>query len=122
MGVEEDLDEDAEAAVLEMEEDNGHVSPAPLEERRRLRVRGRARGSIRKKQQKTGDKDEVEAPRQTVTRDRFRSFPARQNSGRSQSAPARSNSRPPPGSRSRVVTARTQARTQETVTTEAAVT
>ena len=70
--VEEDLEEDAEAAVLEMEEDNGHVTPAPLEERRRLRVRGRARGSIRRKQQKAGDKDEVEAPRQTVTRDRFR--------------------------------------------------
>ena len=72
--VEEDLDDDAEAAVLEMEEDNGHVTPAPLEERRRLRVRGRARGSIRRKQEKTGGKEEAEAPRQTVTRDRFRQF------------------------------------------------
>jgi len=95
---------EVESAVLEMEEDNGKVTPVPTTrsrgrgDRRRVRVnvRGRGRG-----QQRTNG-DNQEAPRQSVpSRDRFRSFPARQSSGRSNLV---NND---PRTRSRIVTPRT---------------
>ena len=95
---------EVESAVLEMEEDNGKVTVAPSTrsrgrgDRRRVRVNVRGRG--RGQQRTSGDKQE--APRQsTPSRDRFRSFPARQNSGRSNLV---NND---PRTRSRIVTPRT---------------
>merc|ERR1719232_537970 len=95
---------EVESAVLEMEEDNGKVTVAPSTrsrgrgDRRRVRVNVRGRG--RGQQRTSGDKQE--APRQsTPSRDRFRSFPARQNSGRSN--PVNND----PRTRSRIVTPRT---------------
>merc|ERR1712227_401064 len=95
---------EVEFAVLEMEEDNGKVTVAPSTrsrgrgDRRRVRVNVRGRG--RGQQRTSGDKEE--APRQsTPSRDRFRSFPARQNSGRSNLV---NND---PRTRSRIVTPRT---------------
>ena len=118
--VEEKLPEEAEAAVLEMEEDNRRVTPAPAPrgrtrgDRRRVRVNIRGRGQQRVQANKE-DRDEVEAPRQTVSRDRFRSFPARQSSGRKiESRPA--------GTRSRIVTPRTPVKAVELETEAAPVT
>ena len=81
--VEEDLSEDAEAALLEMEEDNGHIKATPRPrgrgrgDRRRVRVNIRGRGQQRPR---TEDSAATEAPRQSTgsRRDRFRSFPTRQ--------------------------------------------
>ena len=103
--LDEDLPEDAEAAVLEMEEDNGHIkaTPAPRGrsrgDRRRVRVNIRGRGQQRVR---TEDSEDTEAPRQSSgsRRDRFRSFPARQGGGRDIGRPS--------GARNRIVTPRTQ--------------
>jgi len=105
--VEEDLSEDAEAALLEMEEDNGHIKATPRPrgrgrgDRRRVRVNIRGRGQQRPR---TEDSEATEAPRQSTgsRRDRFRSFPARQGGSR-----ANAGGRPS-GSRSRIVTPRTE--------------
>merc|ERR1712227_129333 len=103
---------EVESAVLEMEEDNGKVTVAPSTrsrgrgDRRRVRVNVRGRG--RGRQRTSGDKQE--APRQsTPSRDRFRSFPARQNSGRSNLV---NND---PRTRSRIVTPRTTAPEIQTI-------
>jgi len=104
--VDEDLPEEAEAAVLEMEEDNGHIkaTPAPRGrargDRRRVRVNTRGRGQ---QKPKTEDSEDTEAPRQSPGSrgDRFRSFPARQGGGRN-------IGRRPSGNRNRIVTPRTQ--------------
>ncbi len=104
--VDEDLPEDAKSAVLEMEEDNGHIkaTPAPRGrargDRRRVRVNIRGRGQQRPR---TEDSEDTEAPRQSTgsRRDRFRSFPARQGGSRD------IGSRPS-GIRNRIVTPRTQ--------------
>merc|ERR1712025_1236902 len=90
--------------TIEEEEENGKVTVAPSTrsrgrgDRRRVRVNVRGRG--RGQQRTSGDKQE--APKQsTPSRDRFRSFPARQNSGRSNLV---NND---PRTRSRIVTPRT---------------
>merc|ERR1712066_616917 len=103
--LDENLPEDAEAAVLEMEEDNGHIkaTPAPRGrsrgDRRRVRVNLRGRGQQRVR---TEDSEDTEAPRQSSgsRRDRFRSFPARQGGSRDIGRPS--------GARNRIVTPRTQ--------------
>ena len=117
----EDLaaDEETAAAVLEMEEDNGHVTPAAAAsrgrargDRRRVRVNVRGRGQQRQRTRVEAEQAEAgaETPRQTVAsrdRDRFRSFPARQSTG----GRANIGGRPEgadPRTRSRVVTPRPQ--------------